>query len=196
MDKLCSSLQEAFLCGKMLCSSVTVCKNKQRMVFLFCLSVKCNFCSKSLNREYEMNVLAEGDFDERVFLHPSANEEIGTPVAIPVHMSHHGAAGGGGGGGALSQHTPPRHVQFGTPLLGRELLASKDYKLTPASEATHSVTQLHLLLENCQAEPSEFIRKLCNSCMSDPLPQIERSVHTLSERFLLKSPLVSEIFSV
>lgn len=132
-----------------------------------------------------MNVLAEGDFDERVFLHPSANEEIGTPVAVPVHTSHQGAAG------ALSQHTPPRHVQFGTPLLGRELLATKDHKLTPASEATHSVTQLHLLLENCQAEPSEFVRKLCSSCMSDPLPQIEESVHSLSEKFLQKSPLVS-----
>lgn len=135
-----------------------------------------------------MNVLAEGDFDERVFLHPSASEEIGTPVALPVHTSHQGAAGG-----ALSQHTPPRHVQFGTPLLGRELLASKDYKLTPASEATHSVTQLHLLLENSQAEPSEFVRKLCGSCMSDPLPHIEQSVRRLSERFLLKSPLVSHI---
>ena len=143
-----------------------------------------------------MNVLAEGDFDERVFLHPSASEEIGTPVALPVHTSHQGAAGGVGGGGALlSQHTPPRHVQFGTPLLGRELLPSKDHhRLTPASEATHSVTQLHLLLENCQAEPSEFVRKLCNSCMSDPLPQIEQSVHRLSERFLLKSPLVSQFF--
>ena len=139
-----------------------------------------------------MNVLAEGDFDERVFLHPSASEEIGTPVAVPVHTSHQGAAAGEGG--ALSQHTPPRHVQFGTPLLGRELLASKDYKLTPASEATHSVTQLHMLLENSQAEPSEFVRKLCSSCMSDPLPQIEQSVHSLSERFLLKSPLVSHFF--
>ena len=134
-----------------------------------------------------MNVLAEGDFDERVFLHPSASEEIGTPVAVPVHMGHHAT----GVNGALSQHTPPRHVQFGTPLLGRELLAIKDHKLTPASEATHSVTQLHLLLENCQAGPSEFVRKLCGSCMSDPLPQIEESVRSLSERFLRKSPLVS-----
>ena len=131
-------------------------------------------------------MLAEGDFDERVFLHPSASEEIGTPVA--AGPAHHGAAGGAA---SLSQHTPPRHVQFGTPLLGRELLSTKDHKLTPASEATHSVTQLHLLLENCQAEPNEFIRKLCGSCMSDPLAQIEESVHRLSEKFLLKSPLVS-----
>ena len=130
-----------------------------------------------------MNVLAEGDFDERVFLHPTASEEIGTPVALPVHTSHtHGGQ---------SQHTPPGHIQFGTPLLGREHLATKDHKLTPASEATHSVTQLHLLLENCQPEPSEFVRKLCASCMSDPLPQIQVSVGSLSEKFLQKSPLVS-----
>ena len=151
------------------------------LLFIFFFFLLCS-SSKSLNREYEMNVLAEGDFDERVFLHPSASEEIGTPVAIPVHTSHNQAG--------LSQHTPPGHVQFGTPLLGRELLSSKDHKLTPASEATHSVTQLHCLLENCQAEPSEFVRKLCSSCMSDPLPQIEASVHGLSEKFLLKSPLV------
>ena len=150
---------------------------------LFCLNTVSLSCSKSLNREYEMNVLAEGDFDERVFLHPSASEEIGTPVAVPVHTGHHQ--------GGLSQHTPPGHVQFGTPLLGRELLLSKDHhKLTPASEATHSVTQLHLLLENCPAEPSEFVRKLCASCMSDPLPHIEVSVRNLSEKFLHKSPLV------
>ena len=130
-----------------------------------------------------MNVLAEGDFDERVFLHPTASEEIGTPVAMPVHTSHHHAG--------QSQNTPPGHVQFGTPLLGREHLATKDHKLTPASEATHSVTQLHLLLENCQAEPSEFLQKLCASCMSDPLPQIQVSVRSLSDKFLHKSPLVN-----
>ena len=158
---------------------MTVEKKKENDIyFLFVFHLP----SKSLNREYEMNVLAEGDFDERVFLHPSASEEIGTPVAVPVHTSHHQSG--------LSQHTPPGHVQFGTPLLGRELLSTKDHKLTPASEATHSVTQLHLLLENCSAEPNEFIRKLCGSCMSDPLPHIESSVHKLSQTFLLKSPLV------
>ena len=39
---------------------------------------------KSLNREYELNMLTEGDFDERVFLHHNASEEIGTPTRQPM----------------------------------------------------------------------------------------------------------------
>ena len=128
-----------------------------------------------------MNVLAEGDFDERVFLHPSANEEIGTPAAMPPASIQ----------SSLAVHTPPQHVQYGTPLLGRELLGSRDHKLTPASEATHSVTQLHLLLQDCPLEPSEVLKKICSSCMSNPLSEIAKKVKKLSDTFLDKSPMVS-----
>ena len=128
-----------------------------------------------------MNVLAQGDFDERVFLHPSASEEIGTPV------------GGVNFRTSLAVHTPPRHVQYGTPLLGREMLGSRDHKLTPASEATHSVSQLHLLLENCPPESSMSVKKMCSSCMSNPLPDIEARVKRLSDTFLRKSPEVCKL---
>ena len=145
---------------------------------LFILSPILVCCSKSLNREYEMVVLCQGDFDERVFLHPSASQEIGTPV------------GGVNFRTSLAMHTPPRQVQFGTPLLGREMLGSRDQKLTPASEATHSVTQLHLLLESCPPEPSDALVKMCGSCMSDPLPDIRARVKRLSDAFITKSPEV------
>lgn len=42
---------------------------------------------KSLNREYELNMLTQGDFDERVFLHHNASEEIGTPTRQPMGTS-------------------------------------------------------------------------------------------------------------
>ena len=34
-------------------------------------------------------------------------------------------------------------------------------RLTPASEATHSVAQLHLLLDNCPDQPSDYLKTLC-----------------------------------
>ncbi len=139
--------------------------------------------SKSLNREYEMNVLTNGDFDERVFLHPSASQEIGTPV------------GGVNFRSSLDVHTPPRHVQFGTPLLGREMLGRQDHQLTPASEATHSVAQLHTLLENCPPEPSDALAKMCGSCMSNPLFEIKARVKRLSDTFIAKSPEVRKMRS-
>lgn len=132
-----------------------------------------------------MNVLESGDFDERVFLHPSANEEIGTPVAVGAHNFR----------SSLAVTTPPQHVQYSTPLLGRELLGARDQKLTPASEATHSVAQLHVLLEGCQPEPSDYIRKLCSSCMVNPLPDLERVVKELGEKLVKESPSVSGLLN-
>ena len=136
---------------------------------------------KKLNRDYEMSVLEEGDFDERVFLHPNANEEIGTPLAVGSHNFQN----------SLAAHTPPQHVQYGTPLLGRELLGTRDHKLTPASEATHSVSQLHVLLEGCRPDPSDYVRKLCDSCMANPLPHLICTIKELGEKLVEKSPSVS-----
>ncbi len=122
-----------------------------------------------------MSVMAHGDFDERVFLHPSASQEIGTPV------------GGVNFRSSLDVHTPPRHVQFGTPLLGREMLGSQELNLTPASEATQSVVQLHLLLESCPPQPTEGLVKMCASCTSNPLTDIKARVKRLSDSFIANS---------
>lgn len=138
-------------------------------------------CSKSLNREYEMGVLTHGDFDERVFLHPSASQEIGTPV------------GGVNFRSSMAVHTPPRHVQFGTPLLGREMLGNPECSLTPASEATNSVAQLHMLLENCPPEPTEVLVRMCESCPSNPLADIKERVKRLSDSFIVNSPEASSM---
>ena len=135
--------------------------------------------SKNLNKEYERSVLENGEFDERVFLHPSANEEIGTPV------------GGQNFRTSLAATTPPQHVQYGTPLMGRELLGARDQKMTPASEATQSVSQLHVLLECCLPEPTDYLRRLCSSCMVDPLRNLEAVIADLGEKLVKESPSVS-----
>ena len=141
-----------------------------------------------MNRAYELSVLENGDFDERVFLHPSANEEIGTPVAVVgAHNFRTSLA---------NATTPPQqHVQYGTPLLGREMLGARDHKLTPASEATHSVSQLHVLVEGCPPEPSDYVRRLCGSCMVNPLPSLEAVVKEMGEKLIKEFPGVSGLLS-
>ena len=70
---------------------------------------------KTLNKEYELNMLQTGDFDERVFLSRNADDAIGTPTRALA-------------GSRLVPQTPPHHVQYGTPLMGREYLGAKDDK--------------------------------------------------------------------
>lgn len=62
--------------------------------------------------------------------------------------------------------------------------------LTPVSDATHSVTQLHLLLENKPPSPAEDLHRMCSSCTADPLPDIEKRVAHFGEAFLRFSPQV------
>ena len=62
--------------------------------------------------------------------------------------------------------------------------------MTPVSDATHSVTQLHLLLENKPPSPAEDLCRMCGSCTANPLPDIERRVASLGEAFLRCSPQV------
>ena len=37
-------------------------------------------CSKNVSREYELFMLQEGEFDERMFLSETAETELGTPT--------------------------------------------------------------------------------------------------------------------
>ncbi|CAI8028338.1 Retinoblastoma-like protein 1 [Geodia barretti] len=137
---------------------------------------------RALDREYEINMLANGDFDERMFLHPNASEEIGTPSRLNTTLSAR----------LMMTQTPPHHVQYRTPLLGREYLTTASNSMTPVSDATHSVTQLHLLLENKPPSPAEDLCRMCGSCTANPLPDIERRVASLGEAFLRCSPQETE----
>ena len=124
-----------------------------------------------MNKEYESSVLEEGDFDERVFLRPSANAEIGTPSIVSQNC--------------LVQ-TSTGHVQYSTPLLGRELVGTRDSALTPSSEATQAVMQLHMLLDGMRPEATLYIRMMSATCPDNPLPNLLAAVKGYGEMLMKK----------
>ncbi|KAL5467024.1 hypothetical protein EMCRGX_G031191 [Ephydatia muelleri] len=132
---------------------------------------------KSVNGKYELKMLTEGEFDERIFLLQNASEEIGTPPRPPL-----GVNGARLIMGASYQGSP--QVQFGTPLMNREYLPGKEPKLTPISDAAHTVDQLCTLLEGCPPEPSDHLVKAFSSCATNPYPVIAQRMVTMSEQFL------------
>lgn len=131
---------------------------------------------RSLKTAYELMMLQEGDFDERLFIN-SQSELDKLPGQQEVEEFE-----------KLQQpgiiYQSPQHLQYGTPLTGREYISSKEKKLTPVSDANQSVIQLHLLLEGCLPEPSEILTKICSCCHRDPLRSIRLRLEAMSKTFL------------
>lgn len=142
------------------------------------------FNCKSINKEYDSFVLNSGDFDERIFLGETANEEIGTPAKhsaygssnIPYQMelkTH------------IQKHlAEARPLVPSTPLTGRKYLKDKDlYNSTPVSMATQSVLRLQTLLANRKAHPSEKLVEIFNECSNNPQDAIMSRINDMGETF-------------
>lgn len=125
---------------------------------------------KGISREYEVYMLHEGEFDERMFLSGNAEEEIGTPSKSESW-------------GLVSYPSP---AQPQTPLTNRHHLECRtDVKATPVSKHTQLVNKLHLLLTETNEQPSKYIMDMASTCPQNPLPSIKSRLKVLGEKFLV-----------
>ncbi|XP_051563026.1 retinoblastoma-like protein 1 [Myxocyprinus asiaticus] len=140
--------------------------------------------NKAINREYEEYVLTVGDFDERVFLGPDADEEIGTPRKSTAEPPAGQLSARMQVENNLQQHFEKmRSLAPSTPLTGRRYLKEKEVLVTPVSSATQSVSRLQSMVSGLRNAPSDALLQIFNSCSRNPTEAILKRVKTLGERF-------------
>ncbi|XP_066587263.1 retinoblastoma-like protein 1 isoform X2 [Prorops nasuta] len=134
--------------------------------------------NKAVNKAYEEHVLSAGDFDERIFLGPDANENIGSPAQLTNINDLQEQCST-----KKDRYEGLQHLAPPTPLTGRKYLRAKDLSnITPVSSATQSVIKLQAMLASHNS-PSESLLKLFNSCSKNVQKLIETKIKTLGEQF-------------
>ncbi|KAK2166785.1 hypothetical protein LSH36_35g04056 [Paralvinella palmiformis] len=138
--------------------------------------------SKAINARYEEHVLNCGDFDERVFLDPNADAEIGTPAK-------HGAYNPGD----LQEQMRSTQMRQSlvessrlapsTPLTGRKYLTEKTETFTPVTTATQSVHRLQGLLSGQKIGPNDALKEMFSQCSNNPEEEIKKRLETMGEVF-------------
>uniref|UniRef100_A0ABD2XMS5 Retinoblastoma-like protein 1 n=1 Tax=Trichogramma kaykai TaxID=54128 RepID=A0ABD2XMS5_9HYME len=131
--------------------------------------------NKSVNRIYEQHILNVGDLDERIFLGPDSNSNIGSTPAKMMNMSDFQEQFQSKKEqlNSLQTWAPP------TPLTGRKYLKTKDIANTALPNPTQSVVRLQSLLVGCNPLPSESLQEI----FKNSSPDIEIFVKAKVEEF-------------
>lgn len=117
----------------------------------------------SLKKQYEMHVLNAGKIDEGIFL---VQPEMDVTPSQTMHSQ-------------IIKSLIPQ-----TPLTRKNSLPGRDSLPTsPVSVATQNVNRLREHLTNMNAEPSAKLKDLFNECETDPFPEIQQQLKTMSEKF-------------
>nr|ALB00261.1 retinoblastoma protein [Tigriopus japonicus] len=142
--------------------------------------------AKNVRKDYEAYILSIGEYDERVFLGEDANEEIGTPSKF----SGHNVVDVSDVGEKLVARRN-LNTQFEgsnliptTPLSGKHYLRAKEQlKVTPVSTATYLVSRLNALIGRREAEPSQRLLSVFQSCEVDPNDAVVKRVQEMGDTF-------------
>jgi retinoblastoma-like protein 1 len=144
--------------------------------------VNFEFNAKSIRKEYESYVLSIGEYDERVFLGESANEEIGTPAANDNTTPKKDPLGED----IESRSQGSRLIPM-TPISAKHLTRDKEQlNLTPVSSSTYLVSRLIKLLGRRENGPSTKLKELFATCDTDPTEMIANRVKELGDIFYTK----------
>lgn len=117
----------------------------------------------SLKKQYELHILSVGKIDEGIFLFQPDTD-------ITPNQTMHSQ---------IIKTLMPE-----TPLTRRHCLPGRDAVLaSPVSMATQNVCRLHQQLNDTVAEPSAVLKDLFKACETDPFPEIQSLLKTMSEKF-------------
>lgn len=121
---------------------------------------------KSLKKQYEAYIRRVGKIDEGIFLLQAPSDSVSDPK---THSQ------------IIKTLAPD------TPLSARPNLPNRDSILaSPVSNATQNVNQLHKHLNSSPTEPSKSksLKDLFNACGVNPLPEVEKILSSMREKFL------------
>lgn len=145
-------------------------------------SANFEFNFKNVNKDYDRFVLNCGDFDERVFLCETADQELGTDLnGTQDDLAER----------MIQKQTLKQHMEESktlcpmTPLSNRHFLNNRNaLLLTPVSSATQTVSQLHSLLVDREDKPGQSLIDLFAECSKNPLESIAERVTEMGDKFV------------
>ena len=145
-------------------------------------SANFEFNFKSVNKDYDRFVLNCGDFDERVFLCETADQELGTELnGASDDLSER----------MIQKQSMKQHMEETknlcpmTPLSNRHFLNNRNaLLLTPVSSATQTVSQLHSLLVDREDKAGQTLLDMFAECSKNPMESIGDRIKDMGDRFV------------
>ena len=139
---------------------------------------------KMIMNQYHEFVLTRGDFDERIFLNPDADNEIGTPVKGGANFRSSSKTSDSNS--LLSNKRTTFHPM--TPLTNRRYLPSPHQQASPVTQHTNAVIKIRQLVAGYTEDIPAGLMAMFAECENDPSRELRDVLKKSCDTFLGSYP--------